>query len=200
MNPTERSERIARFLQFIHAASVQLKQAKVSGDDPSVQRIRTAIEEHNVDDQGKPTIYQRFESTFYDDAQSLVTLWSFFDNYSPTELRDFRQLVALEIAGLTGDRHPRKVFDRSPFGIVALVVGTITIWMTFLRTYTGDDLSDLLELIRFNSIAGTLWIVGMFLVVWYILKTHRNNVQVALLSSIDRALSIYLDTTPRDTE
>ncbi|EMI57860.1 hypothetical protein [Rhodopirellula sallentina] len=72
--------------------------------------------------------------------------------------------------------------------------------MTFLRTYTGDDLSDLLELIRFNSIAGTLWIVGLFLVVWYILKTHRNNVQVALLSSIDRALSIYLDTTPRDTE
>ncbi|EMI54786.1 hypothetical protein, partial [Rhodopirellula sallentina] len=126
MDSTERAARIASFLQFIHDASEHLKQAKASPDHPSVQTIRAAVEEHNIDDQGKPAMYQRFESALYDDAPSLVTLWSFFDTYPTQQLRSFQQLVALEIAGLTGDRHPRKVFDRSPFGIVALVVGTIT--------------------------------------------------------------------------
>ncbi|WP_144058912.1 hypothetical protein [Rhodopirellula sp. SWK7] len=192
MNSMDRASRIAAFLQFLHDASRHVKQTRVSSDDPQVQLIRGAVEEHSVDDQGKPAMYQRFESALYDDAQSMVTLWSFFDRYEASELREYQQLIALEIAGLTGDRHPRKVFDRSPFGIVVLVVGTVTIWMTFLRTYTGDDLSDLLELIRFNWIAGSLWIVGLFVVIWYILKTHRNNVQIALLSSIGRALNVYL--------
>ncbi len=189
----ERVERIAEFLRFLHEAKETLKQRKVSSGSTEVQQIRAAIEEHYLDDQGKPAMYQQFESAFYDDAEGMVTLWQFFDAFTEDQLRDFQTLLRLEIDGLTGDRHPRKVFDRSPFGVAALVVGTVTIWMTFLKTYTGEDLSELLELIRFDAIAGTLWIVGMFTVVWYILKTHRNNHQVALLSSISRAMHLYLD-------
>ena len=164
----------------------------MSQDTPDVRLIRGAIEEHYVDDQGKPAMYQRFESALYDDSRSILTLWRFFDGFERQQLRDFQQLTSLELHGLTGDRHPRKVFDRSPFGIAALIVGTITIWMTFLRTYTGDDLSELLELIRFNWIAGLVWIVGLFVVLWFILKTVRNNRQVAFLASISRALDLYL--------
>ena len=34
----------------------------------------------------------------------------------------------------------------------------------------------------------------MFVVVWYILRTTRNRSQVAVLSSIIRALELYLGT------
>ena len=64
--------------------------------------------------------------------------------------------------------------------------------MTFLRNYSGEDLSDLLELVRFNWIAGTLWIGGMFVFLWFVLKTVRNNKQVALVGSLSRALELYL--------
>lgn len=190
---SQRARAIGAFLQFLQDARSRLKTELVCQDTPEIAQIRAPIEEHYVDDQGKPAMYLRFESALYDDAQSIVTLWSYFDDYQREKLRGFRRLAALEIEGLTGDRHPRKVFDRSPFGIAALVVGTITIWMSVLKTYTGEDLSELLELVRFNWLAGTLWIVGLFVVLWYILKTHRNNCQVAFLSSIARALDLYLE-------
>lgn len=190
--PMEMAQAIADFLQFLQDAQSRLKNQLVPPEASEVQLIRSAVEEHYVDDQGKPAMYQRIESALYDDAQSLLTLWRCFDDYTREELSTFQRLISLELAGLTGDRHPRKVFDRSPFGIAALVVGTITIWMTFLRTYTGEDLSELLELIRFNWIAGTLWVVGLFVVLWFILKTVRNNRQVAFLASVARALDQYL--------
>lgn len=169
-----------------------MSQNRVPQTHPDVRRIRGAIEDHYTDDQGKPAMYIQFESALYDDAQSMITLWSCFDEYSRDELKRFYRMLQLERDGLTGDRHPRKIFDRTPFGIAALIVGSITLWMTILRTYTGEDLSPLLELVRFNWIAGTMWIVGLFLVVWYILRTHRNNCQVAFLGSVTRSLDLYL--------
>ena len=189
----ERETTLNSFLTFLLGAKTSLKQQLASARDPQVEQIRAPLEEHYVDDQGKPAMYQRFESAIYDDARSLVTLWAFFESYSHRQLRSFQRLVQMELDGLNGDRHPRKVFDRSPFGIVAIVVGTITIWMTIVRIYTGDDLSIFLEAIRFNSIAGVIWVVGLFVVLWYILKTVRNNQQVAFLSTIGRALELYLN-------
>ncbi len=191
----DRVETIAAYLNFVNQTRQRLKTELVSKADPEVAMIRGSIEEHYQDDRGQPAMYQRFESALYDDAQTLVTLWSGFDCYDREDLRTFQRLTTLEIDGLGGDRHPRKVFDRSPFGFAALIVGTITIWMTILKTYTGEDLSELLALVRFNAIAGTLWIVGLFVVVWYILKTHRNNSQLAFLCSLSRALELYLDDT-----
>ena len=189
----ERETALNGFLTFLLEAKTVLKQNMTSAQHPKVEQIRAPLEEHYVDDQGKPAMYQRFESAIYDDARSMVTLWAFFESYSLQQLRSFQVLVQMELDGLNGDRHPRKVFDRSPFGIAAIVVGTITIWMTILRTYTGDDLSIFLEAIRFNSIAGVIWIVGLFVVLWFILKTVRNNHQVAFLSTIGRALELYLN-------
>lgn len=108
------------------------------------------------------------------------------------KLCSFHNLIKLETDGLTGDRHPRKVFDRSPFGIAAIIIGTVTIWMSIFKNVSGQDMSELLELIRFNWIAGTVWIGGLFVGLWYILKTLRNNRQVAFLGTVNRALSIYL--------
>ena len=187
-----RAELISEFLLFVWDARRSLKSNLVSKNDAEVQQIRGPIEEHDVDDRGEPTMYQRFESAFYDDSREIVTLWHFFQGFERDRLRQFQPLVKLELEGLTGDRHPRKVFDRSPFGIAAVIVGTITVWMTILRTYTGEDLSDLLEAIRFNWIAGVMWVMGLFVVLWYILKTIRNNRQVAVLSTISRALELYL--------
>lgn len=188
-----RAQLISEFLTFVWEARTALKSELVSNDHPDVQLVRAPIEEHDVDDRGEPRMYQRFESAIYDDSREIVTLCRFFGRYERDRLRTFQRLLKLELEGLTGDRHPRRVFDRSPFGIAAIVVGTITIWMTILRTYTGEDLSELLEAVHFNWIAGTMWIVGLFVVLWYILKTLRNNWQVAALSSIGRALTLYLD-------
>lgn len=189
----DRAQLVSEFLAFVWDARSALKNDLVSKDNAEVQQIRSPIEEHEVDDRGQPTMYQRFESAIYDDSREVVTLWRFFKGYDRDRLRLFQRLVKLEQEGLTGDRHPRKVFDRSPFGIAMLIGGTITIWMTILRTYTGEDLSKLLEAVRFNAIAGVMWIIGLFVVLWYILKTVRNNRQVAVLSSISRALAVYLD-------
>ena len=193
----ERTQLIIAFLSFLQDARARLSKQLVSQANAEVRMIRGAIESHYVDDQGKPAMYLQFESALYDDAQSMVTLWSCFDDYGQDELSNFKRLIQLELDGLTGDRHPRKIFDRSPFGIAALIVGSITIWMTVLRTYTGEDLSEFLELVRFNWIAGTMWIVGLFVVVWYILKTHRNNCQVAFLGSVARSLDLYLEEETR---
>ena len=189
----DRSLAIVGFLNFLQDAREHLSKRLASKDNPQVREIRGSIEDHYIDDQGKPAMYLPFESALYDDAQAMVTLWGCFDRYPQNELLAFKRMLRLELDGLTGDRHPRKIFDRSPFGIAALVVGSITIWMTVLKTYTGEDLSELLELVRFSWIAGTMWIVGLFVVVWYILRTHRNNCQVAFLGSVARSLDLYID-------
>jgi len=190
MNPQQASQEVAKFLEFLADAREQLKHNLVPEETPDVQRIRRCVEEHSVDDQGKPTLYQRYESALYDDARSMVTLWTWLEDHDRETLQRYEKLIAIEIDGLVGDRHPRKVFDRSPFGVAALVVGTVTLWMTFLKTYSGEDLGDLLLLIRFNWIVGAVWIVGLFVVIWYILKTHRNNTQLAFLSTLQRAIKL----------
>ena len=197
--PRDGISSVSAFLTFVLDAKQELSNP-VSAGDPDVRQICDVVEEHYVDDDGRPSMYQRLESALYDDAREIVTLWRFFRKYSAEQPKVFSRMLKLEHDGLTGDRHPRKVFDRSPLGIVALVVGTITIWMTVLRTFTGEDLSELLELIRFDWVAGTLWIVGLFVVLWFILKTLRNNRQVSLISTISRALVLYLgdDTAVRD--
>ena len=184
---------IQEFMAFMHSMRERLKSQLVSEDTADVQKIREVVEEHYINDQGKPAIYQRFESVLYDDAPRIITLWGMFSEYSTEQLQQFRRLVKLELQGLTGDRHPRKVFDRSPFGVAALIVGAITVWMSFLRTMTGkDDMSDLLLLVQFNWVEGAIWIVGLFVVLWYILKVSRNDRQVAFLASLSRALDLYL--------
>lgn len=193
-----RVQPIVDFLSFLLDAKAALKSNLVSAGGEEVKAIRDAVEEHYVDDRGDPAMYQSLESSLYDDAREIVTLWDFFGRYEDDQLRTFQSMLKLDHDGLTGDRHPRKVFDRSPFGIATLVVGTITVWMTILRTYTGEDLSELLELIRFNWIAGSMWIIGLFVVLWYILKTVRNNRQVALIASISRALELYLADKSKD--
>lgn len=192
MESIERANQIADFLTFVQEAKRRSHENLVSSEIAEVRRINSVIESHYVDDQGKPAMYQSIESALYDDARLLVTLWHFFEQQPQRSLPAFEEMLDLEIDGLNGDRHPRKVFDRSPFGVAALIAGTVTIWMTVFQTYSGDDLSELLELVRFRSIAGLIWIIGLFVVIWYILKTHRNNRQVAFLASLRRALKLYL--------
>jgi hypothetical protein len=187
-----RAQQVGEFLTFLLDLRTRLNSEAVSATAAEVQLIRDPIEEHYVDDQGKPAMYMQFESALYDDAPVMTTLWRCFQSYQPSDLRIYRRLTALELDGLTGDRHPRKIFDRSPFGVAALIAGTLAIWMSVLKTFSGEDLSELLELIRFNWSVGTIWIVGLFVAVWYILKTHRNNRQTAFLSSVARALDLYL--------
>lgn len=183
------------FLAFLQTMRERIKNEQKSAFASDLRLIRDPIEDHYEDDQGKAAMYQRFESALYDDAPAMLTLWQAFEDYGENELRCFQRLTKLEIDGLCGDRHPRKVIDRSPLGVAALVIGSVTIWMSILKTYSGQDLGKLLvllEAIRFNWIVGTMWVVGLFVVVWYILKTHRNNCQVAFLSSVSRALDLYL--------
>ncbi len=190
---TARATTMGEFLEFLMEARASLKANLAGKSHDDVERIRAPLEEHYLDDRGQPAMYQRLESALYDDSQEIVTLWQFFERYDPDQLHAWQRLVQLEHEGLTGDRHPRKVFDRSPFGIVAIIVGTITVWMTILKTFSGEDMGELLEVIHFNWVAGTIWIVGLFVALWYILKTLRNNRQVAFLSSLNRALTLYLD-------
>ena len=187
------SQEAAEFLQFLIDARATLKTGLVSKNDPRVQQVREPLEDHYLDDRGHPAMYQKQESAIYDDSRSLVTLWGFLERYDSDQLTRWHRLVQLELAGLTGDRHPRKVFDRSPFGIAAIVIMTVTVWMTVVRNFTGEDVSQLLELLHFNWIAGAIWVGGLFVVLWFILKTMRNNIQLAFLGSLDRALTLYLD-------
>ena len=191
-----RANSVGEFLSFLQSMRERVKQCKSSVVSAELDLIRAPIEEHYVDNQGKPAMYQRFESALYDDAPTMLALWRSFEEYDTADLQLFKRLTKLELDGLKGDRHPRKIFDRSPFGVVALIVGSVTIWMSVLKTYSGQNLGELLlllEAIRFNWIVGTMWVVGLFVVVWYIIKTHRNNSQVAFLSSVSRALDVYLD-------
>ena len=193
MDRIERADEISRFLLFLREMRETLAGASQRNDDPAVQTIRRTIEDHYTDDQGKPAVYVAMESALYDDAPAIVSLWNRFEAYDPAQLQRYRRLIDVELNGLNGDRHPRKVFDRSPLGLAALIIGTITIWMTFLKIYSGDDLSELLDPFRFDTVVGILWIVGMFLVLWYIVRIHRNNQQVARLATIARSIDLYLD-------
>ncbi len=65
-----------------------------------------------------------------------------------------------------------------------------------IKTVSDEDMMSvfLSDLVLANAwVTGTAWIVGMFVVLWYILKTARNRAQVASLSSINRALALYLE-------
>ncbi|MEP3480202.1 MAG: hypothetical protein ABJZ55_13205 [Fuerstiella sp.] len=188
----QRVQSVRDFLAFVLGAKIQIAEYLVSASDSGVRHIQEIAEEHSVDDNGHSSMYQRLESAFYDDAQQQVTLWNYFDRYNIDQLNAFQRMLKSDHEGLTGDRSPRKIFDRSPFGIIALVVGTVTIWLGVLQKYAGDDLNDMLTLFHYNSFAGLLWIVGLFVVLWYILKTVRNNRQVSLLMTISRALEVYL--------
>lgn len=189
----ERANRVSEFLVFLSSAQDELKSNLASVQDETVKRMREPLEERYIDDQGKPAMYQRFESALYDGSSELATFWRFLGRYDRNDLRRFYSLLEIEIEGLSTDRNPRKVFDRSPLGVLAIVFGTITVWMTAVKNFTGEDLSDLLELIRFNFIEGAVWIGGLFVVLWFILKTYRNNRQLAFLGSLKRALHLYLE-------
>lgn len=154
MDTMERASEISRFLFFMRDMREALAATGTRADEPAVKMIRSTIEDHYLDDQGKPAMYLTMASALYDDAPAIVNLWKHLENYDAKELRRYRRLIGIELDGLNGDRHPRKVFDRSPFGVAALIVGTITIWMTFLNTYPCEELGELLKLIRFN------WIVA----------------------------------------
>ncbi len=80
----ERTQLIVAFLSFLQDARARLSKQLVSQANAEVRMIRGAIESHYVDDQGKPAMYLQFESALYDDAQSMVTLWSCFDDYGRT--------------------------------------------------------------------------------------------------------------------
>ncbi len=191
-----RIERIGAFLGFLEQARLELRRNRVSERSETVTRIRAAVEEHYVDDQNRPAMYQKFESALYDDAPAFATLWPFFRRYELDDLRRFEHLLGMELAGLTGDRHPRSIFARSPFGVAALVVGTLSVWWAVIKTVSDEDMMSvfLSDLVLANAwVTGTAWIVGMFVVLWYILKTARNRAQVASLSSINRALALYLE-------
>ena len=129
------------------------------------------------------------------DAEVFATLWPFFRRYELDELRRFERLLALELAGLTGDRHPRSIFARSPFGLVALVVGTLSAWWAVVKTVSGEktpiSLSDLG--LASSWVTAAAGLVGIGVVLWYTLKTARNRAQVASLSSITRALALYVE-------
>jgi hypothetical protein len=112
-----RIERIGAFLGFLEQARLELRRNRVSERSETVTRIRAAVEEHYVDDQNRPAMYQKFESALYDDAPAFATLWPFFRRYELDDLRRFEHLLGMELAGLTGDRHPRSIFARSPFGV-----------------------------------------------------------------------------------
>ena len=189
----ERANTVSEFLIFLSTAQDELKNNLATANDETVRLMREPLEEHYLDDQGKPAVYQRFESALYDGSHELTTFWRFLERYDRKKLRRFQKLIEMEVEGLSTDRHPRKVFDRSPLGILAIIVGTITVWMTVVRNFTGEDMSILLELIRFNFIAGAVWIGGLFVALWFILKIYRNNRQLAFLGSLKRAMHLYLE-------
>lgn len=200
-NPAEEDPRVRRlgaFLRFLDEANGHLKSNLVSRNAPAVQKIRDVVEEHYTDDEGRPAVYQKFESAFFDDARAIVSLWPFFTKYDREQLRQFQRMLALELQGLTGDRHPRSILARSPFGKVALVVGAISIWWAVIGTVSGEDMTEFVpELLSILSWAarivfGVVWIGGMFTVTWYVVRTVRNHRQVASVSTIARAMEVYL--------
>ncbi|OIO67819.1 MAG: hypothetical protein COW19_00950 [Zetaproteobacteria bacterium CG12_big_fil_rev_8_21_14_0_65_55_1124] len=194
---------LADFLQFIGEARTFLKQTRVSKDHPDVLQIRSQVEEKYDDDRGRPAVYQKFESTFFEDAPDIVTLWVFFQKYEHDQLRRYRRLTRMELGGLTGDRHPMAILGRTLLGTAALILTGVTTWWGIIKLVSGDDpmawssqLSHLLlSPAGVNQLAGIIWLTGMFIVIWYVLRMVRNRKQVAFLASLSRALDMYLSDT-----
>jgi len=193
-NTPDRSVAHARaWLQFVTACRAALENDRVSEDHPDVVRLREPVEERTGDGPDAQQVYQRFESAIYDDAAAYVTLWRRFDGLERERLQRFARIAMLEIRGLTGDRHPSQVFNRTALGIGGLVLATLTVWMTFVRGYSGEDVRPLIDLVRSDVVTASMWVGGLFVVTWYIVRMVRNRKQVATLSTIHRALELYLD-------
>ena len=113
----------------------------------------------------------------------------------------YYKLTLTEIDGLKGDYHPMAIFGRSVFGTGALVLSGITVWWGLIKLVTIDETGNwLAELIRSllssdmeNRVVGMILLVGMFVVIWYPIRMVRNRKQVAFLSSLSRALALYID-------
>ncbi|MFH2043761.1 MAG: hypothetical protein ABIK92_01285 [Pseudomonadota bacterium] len=198
------ADQIADFLKFLNEARSYLKQNKVSKHHPDVLLIRSEVEKNYHDDNGKPATYQKYESTFCEDACAIVTLFEFFQKYEYDQLHHYHKLTMMELAGLKGDYHPLAILGRSALGKSALLLSSITIWWGLIKLVSEDDhgklfselLHSLLSPAMINRIVGMIWLVGMFVVVWYVLRMVRNRKQVAFLSSLSRALELYLDNYP----
>ncbi|VAW77198.1 hypothetical protein MNBD_GAMMA12-1417, partial [hydrothermal vent metagenome] len=93
------ADQLAEFLKFISEARSFLKRSKVSKHHPEVKAIRSEVEDDYKDDRGQPAIYQKFESTLYEDAPTIVSLWSFLQSYNYDQLRMFHKLTLTELDG-----------------------------------------------------------------------------------------------------
>lgn len=176
----------------------------VSKHHPAVQQIRGKVEEINTDNRNEQVLYQKFESTFYEDAQAIVTLMAFFQSYDKSQLQHYHQLVQMELNGLTGDYNPTAILGRSILGTAALLLSGITVWWGLIKMVSMNQpahevpplLQGLFSTAITNRLVGIIWIVGMFVVIWYVVRMVRNRKQVSFLSSLSRALELYLAYTP----
>ena len=193
--------RLAGFMKFIVEAKSFLKQHKASKDHPDVQRIRGELEERYRDERGRAAVYQIHESALYEDAPVILTLRQFFERYTPDQLRQYHKLTNTELCGLKGDHHPTAILGRSWIGTGALLLSAITIWLGLIKLVAIDNsdslsaefLRDLVSPSMVNRLVGVICVVGLFVVIWYSLRMVRNRKQVAFLSSLSRALDLYLD-------
>ncbi|NHN39596.1 hypothetical protein G8764_20035 [Pseudomaricurvus alcaniphilus] len=201
MTHAAKTSQTADFLQFLSDARTFLTENRVSKHHPDVRHIRTGVEDNYRDDRGQPAVYQKFESTLYEDARNLVTLWRFFPEYEKSQLRRYNRLTAMELSGLTGDHHPMAILGRSLLGTAALLMSAISVWWGLISLISADDsgnlftelLHGLLDPAWINRIVGVIWLAGMYVLIWYVLRMIRNRRQVAFLSSLTRALTLYLD-------
>jgi hypothetical protein len=192
---------LAEFLKFTSEARSFLKQGKVSKHHPDVQRIRSEVVENYRDERGQSAVYQKYESALYEDAPAIVTLWGFFQAYDCDQLHRYHKLTITELGGLKGDQHPMAILGRSVLGTGALLLSGVTVWWGLIELVSVDDtgnlftmfLHSLLSPTMVNRLVAVVWLVGIFVVVWYALRMVRNRKQVAFLSSLSRALELYLD-------
>lgn len=186
---------IAGFLRFVEEAQNHLHEHLVSDKSLEVREIREAIEARTDDNTRVP----RIQSALYDDARALVTLWTFFRAYDHEQLQRFARMVKLELQGLTGDLHPRSVFARSPLGIAALGGAIISVWWAIVTTVSGVDVSGFRSTLE-EGLGDTVITIlvfvaffgGLFVGIYYFVKIGEYRAQIADLSSIARALDLYL--------
>lgn len=198
---TPSTDLLADFLNFINKARSFLKRNKVSKLHPDVLRIRGEVEAADEQDNNQSVKYQNFESTLFEDAQILVTLLGLFHTYDDEKLHRFHKLTLMELNGLTGDFHPMAILGRSILGTGGLILGGVTVFWGLIRLLSGDDMAKLfpaflttvLSAAMVNRIAGLIYLAGIFVFIWYLLRMVRNRKQVAFLSSLSRALEIYLE-------
>lgn len=198
----ELTGQLAEYLKFIGDARSCLKRNKISKHHPEVKAIRSEVEDDYKDDRGEPAMYQKFESALYEDAPTLVSLWRFMQGYNFEQLYLFHKLTLIELDGLRGDYHPMAIFGRSVLGTGALVLSGMTVWSGLINLVSNEEAGNwFTELLRSflspsieNSLVGVVMLVGMFVVIWYPLRMVRNRKQVAFLSSLSRALALYLDS------